>query len=190
MAGEAEFQERMFKPAGEKLAAASQAVTRDGTVPAIAREAIKDVRSTIMEVFFGQAERGHEPGAPLNPTQGEVAASRSEAVLSPAEIGRSGGVHGQPAARGNVHGTAAGQAPPSPAEIARSQGTVHGERGRDDGQVLANGNWADREMEREQRRQEGSDGNDQNERAKGRSLPEEEREKRQEQEQERGGRCR
>lgn len=35
---------------------------------AIVREAIKDVRSTIHEIFFGQRESFGEPGTPLNPT--------------------------------------------------------------------------------------------------------------------------
>jgi hypothetical protein len=35
---------------------------------AMAREAVKDVRSTVMEAFLGSPELGGEPGAPLNPT--------------------------------------------------------------------------------------------------------------------------
>jgi hypothetical protein len=35
---------------------------------AMAREAVKDVRSTVMETFLGSPELGGEPGAPLNPT--------------------------------------------------------------------------------------------------------------------------
>lgn len=37
-------------------------------VKAMAREAVKDVRSTVSEVFLGSAELGGEPGTPLNPT--------------------------------------------------------------------------------------------------------------------------
>ncbi|WP_435008071.1 hypothetical protein P12x_005340 [Tundrisphaera lichenicola] len=40
-----------------------------GEVKAIGREAMKDVRGTIMEVFFGKPEHQSEPGTPLNPTQ-------------------------------------------------------------------------------------------------------------------------
>jgi hypothetical protein len=35
---------------------------------AMAREAIKDVRSTVNETFLGSPELGGEPGTPLNPT--------------------------------------------------------------------------------------------------------------------------
>jgi hypothetical protein len=35
---------------------------------AIAREAVKDIRTTINEVFLDSPERGGEPGTPLNPT--------------------------------------------------------------------------------------------------------------------------
>jgi hypothetical protein len=35
---------------------------------AILREAVKDVRSTLHQVFFGQPEHMPEPGTPLNPT--------------------------------------------------------------------------------------------------------------------------
>jgi hypothetical protein len=34
----------------------------------LGREAIKDVRATMNEVFFGQGEHASEPGTPLNPT--------------------------------------------------------------------------------------------------------------------------
>lgn len=37
-------------------------------IKAIAREGIKDVRSTVNEVFFESPELGGEPGTPLNPT--------------------------------------------------------------------------------------------------------------------------
>lgn len=37
-------------------------------IKAIVREAIKDVRQTVNEVFFGKGEHAPEPGAPLNPT--------------------------------------------------------------------------------------------------------------------------
>ena len=59
MAGEAELNDRLEKLYHE--------VMSDGTVPAIVREAIKDVRNTFHEVFFGKSERGGESGAPLNP---------------------------------------------------------------------------------------------------------------------------
>ena len=40
------------------------------------REAIKDVRNTIREAFFGQREGIGEPGAPLNNTQAEISQDR------------------------------------------------------------------------------------------------------------------
>ena len=35
---------------------------------AMAREAVKDVRSTVNETFLGSPEFGGEPGTPMNPT--------------------------------------------------------------------------------------------------------------------------
>jgi hypothetical protein len=57
----------MATKSGGLVAAAYHRVMRDGTIAAIAREAVKDIRSTIMEIFFGKAERGSEPGTPLTP---------------------------------------------------------------------------------------------------------------------------
>jgi hypothetical protein len=37
-------------------------------VASLWREAVKDVRGTMNEVFFGQGEHASEPGTPLNPT--------------------------------------------------------------------------------------------------------------------------
>ena len=154
-----------FDQATRFLSAVSAAVTRDGTIPAMSREAVKDVRNTIHEVFFGQGEGRGEIGAPLNPTQGEVAADRQEEPASPL-------LSSDDLARGSepkvtVHG---------PAERA---GSVFHQEGT---------NWTDRILS--EREKENSGGADQNERAKGRSLPEEERQKEQEQEQERGERSR
>jgi hypothetical protein len=58
-----------------------------------------------------------------------------------------------------------GQPLPSPGDIARDNGDV----------FTAEKGFVDREMERREKTKE--DGNDQNERAKGRSLPDEEKEK-------------
>jgi hypothetical protein len=41
---------------------------------AMAREAIKDIRQTMNQVFFGQHEHAPEPGTPLNPTPQVVTA--------------------------------------------------------------------------------------------------------------------
>jgi hypothetical protein len=43
---------------------------------AMGREAIKDVRGTLMETFFGKPEHASEPGTALSPTMQEVSADR------------------------------------------------------------------------------------------------------------------
>lgn len=43
---------------------------------AMGREAMRDVRVTTQEVFFGQPEHASEPGTPFNPLASEVAAER------------------------------------------------------------------------------------------------------------------
>jgi hypothetical protein len=60
MAAENEMQE-YFNKVGEVAAVGYNATMRDGSIPAISREAIKDVRNTFNEVFFGRGERGSEP---------------------------------------------------------------------------------------------------------------------------------
>ncbi len=51
---------------------------------AMAREAVKDIRSTAMETFFGSPEQSTEPGVPLNPTQYEVTQERAgQEALTP-----------------------------------------------------------------------------------------------------------
>jgi hypothetical protein len=65
---------------------------------AMGREAIKDVRNTVHEVFFGQREGPGEPGAPLNYTQAEISQDRGlvggyQAMLD--AYASRGSVHGQ-----------------------------------------------------------------------------------------------
>lgn len=65
---------------------------------AMGREAIKDVRNTVHEVFFGQREGPGEPGAPLNYTQAEISQDRGlvdgyQAMLD--SYASRGSVHGQ-----------------------------------------------------------------------------------------------
>lgn len=43
---------------------------------AMAREAVKDVRQTLNETYFGQGEHAPEQGTPLNPTHFEVTKER------------------------------------------------------------------------------------------------------------------
>jgi hypothetical protein len=106
MAAENEIQE-FFEKVGELAGAGYNAAMRDGSIPAIGREAVKDVRNTIHEFFFGRGERGGEPGTPLNPLFHDIVQAReshesapeSPAVAlspSPADlVERSGTVHGQ-----------------------------------------------------------------------------------------------
>lgn len=65
---------------------------------AMGREAVKDVRNTVHEVFFGQREGPGEPGAPLNYTQAEISQDRGlvggyQAMLD--GYASRGSVHGQ-----------------------------------------------------------------------------------------------
>ena len=87
MAGDNAKTEGFFAWASGVVAATAQAATKDGTLKAMGREAVKDIRSSFMEVFFGQKEGFGEPGAPLNPTQGEVADDRKQ-LPSPEDIGK------------------------------------------------------------------------------------------------------
>jgi hypothetical protein len=51
---------------------------KDGTLPAMGREAVNDVRNTFNEVFFGKGERGPEAGTPLHPTFADILDARNE----------------------------------------------------------------------------------------------------------------
>ncbi len=64
---------------------------------AMGREAIKDVRGTLMESYFGKAEHASEPGTPLSPTMQEVSADRGL-------VGQYQAMLDHYASRGNVHG--------------------------------------------------------------------------------------
>jgi hypothetical protein len=111
MASENELNE-YFNHAVNVIATAYHHATRDGSVAALGREAIKDVRNTINEVFFGKGERGGEPGAPLNPLFHDIVEDRKShetalggglAAGKPMTAGQiasepeehRGGVHGQ-----------------------------------------------------------------------------------------------
>jgi hypothetical protein len=158
MAGLNDKNEAFFSKGKAVVANAYACGTVGGELAAMMREMIKDLRNTQHEVFFGQPERSGEPGAPLNPTQGEITADRQREASTPSGI-----------ARGSVHGPAM-------------------EKG---GQVLhqEQKSWEDRIKEERKGKQDGNEGSDQNERARGRSLPDEQREN-QRDEQERGGRGR
>lgn len=64
---------------------------------AMGREAIKDVRATLMETYFGKPEHVSEPGTPLSPTMQEVSADRGL-------VGQYQAMLDSYASRGSVHG--------------------------------------------------------------------------------------
>jgi hypothetical protein len=64
---------------------------------AMGREAIKDVRGTLMETYFGKPEHAPEPGTPLSPTMQEVSAERGL-------VGQYQAMLDSYASRGTVHG--------------------------------------------------------------------------------------
>lgn len=200
MAVEAEWEDRFFKQAEALIVSAAKASVRDGTVPSIGREAIKDVRNTIHEIFFGRPEGQNEPGTPLNPTQGEIAADRREAnhpygfsqsgvdyswpapgvdTAAPVSAGDIANDRDIPTPAATVHGQE--HSPNVPPAVAANAGDIAHDR---DGQVLEQKSWTQKERERQQMQDGGSEGYD---RQKERIKPEEERQERKEPE--RGGRC-
>jgi hypothetical protein len=64
---------------------------------AMGREAVKDVRATLMETYFGKPEHASEPGTPLSPTMQEVSADRGL-------VGQYQALLDSYASRGSVHG--------------------------------------------------------------------------------------
>ena len=81
--------------------------------------------------------------------------------------------------RGSVHGGAELRSPSAIAD-------AHGPGQASDGQILTQGKWTNEEKERQKAREEGNAENDQNERGRQRSLPEEQRAKERENEKDRG----
>ncbi len=55
---------------------AQQQPTLGAELAAMAREAVKDVRQTLMESYFGKPEHAPEMGTPLNPTPYETTEER------------------------------------------------------------------------------------------------------------------
>jgi hypothetical protein len=137
-----------------------------GSGPAIGREAIKDVRGTVNQVFFGQAEGVGEPGAPLNPLQSEVAEQRKEGADS---------LYG----KDDVHGGKVidPKRLPSPAEVAKEKRLYQKPADHGNAQTAAIEPESFTERLMRERRKTDEDATGQNERAKGRSLPDEQREK-------------
>ena len=112
-------------------------VMKDGTIAAMGREAIKDVRGTMHETWFGKNEHHGEAGAPLNPTQGEVAAERKGSVYGTERFA----TYRSPSQiidehRGSVHGQG-GQVVQSPSQIIDNhRNGVHGQDRSNNGNIL------------------------------------------------------
>jgi hypothetical protein len=64
---------------------------------AMGREAIKDIRGTVHETFFGKPEHASEPGTPLSPTMQEISADRGL-------VGQYQAMLDHYSSRGSVHG--------------------------------------------------------------------------------------
>lgn len=89
---------RMYSQTKSGLSSAWNAVTKDGTLAAAGRQGADELATALKA--FPETIQAQTPGTILNPTQGEIAASRST----------HGGVHG----RGN-----GGDGVRSPSEIAK-----------------------------------------------------------------------
>lgn len=176
------------------LASTWNAVTKDGTIAAAMRQGADEIGMALKA--FPDSIHVEEPGTILNPTQGEIASARGQApspsaTTSPSAIAKDGA--------GSVYGPdqaqAKGSSAPSPSEIAK-EGSSNGkdmspsrdqaqpspgEIARERGDVLEQEKaktWAQREDDRRAQAQQGGNADsDQNERAKGRNLPEEQRDK-------------
>jgi hypothetical protein len=179
------------------VASVFHAATRDGTLAAAFRQGASEIGQALKA--FPDSIHVQEPGTILNPTPGEIASARES--HAPAHAASPGAVARENA--GTVHGPepARGPATPSPSDIARGQAaTVHGQQqsnvqappspsdiahGNGDGQVLTQGKppdmgWAQWIEQQRKGNQGDNTSSDQNERQKGRSLPDEQREKDQE----------
>lgn len=170
------------------LSSVVNAATRDGTLAAAWRQGADEIGMALKA--FPESIQVEEPGTILNPTQGEIASARNHdpsPASSPSAIAKGGAIAGYVEGRGmildssglspsaiakegnsNGQSMSAGQAQPSPSDIARDRGSVLEQEKK---------TWAQREDDRRAQAQEGGADNDQNERAKGRNLPEEQREK-------------
>ena len=136
--------------AAKVAAAVYHSANRDGSIPAIGREAVADIRNTMHEMFFGKSERGGQPGTPGNPLFHDMVEARNDheaalasaAVPSPEPVPLPGDIVAQEH-RGSVYGPekgvlgpeqgvygpergGAGQSPnaglPLPGDIAHEQG--------------------------------------------------------------------
>jgi hypothetical protein len=183
MAGEnqnGENQKSENERGGGLLSGIYRAVMRDGSLAALAREAIKDIQSSFHEFAWGQSEHAREPGAPLSPMPSDIVQAREQYAPRPDLPSPGDIIHGRnftPAEQGQSY--MRGQAQSNEQTQQSVQGATRGE------QIAQIGPWTEREMEREQNR---GGGGDQNELFRARILPDEQRE--QQEEIERGGRGR
>jgi hypothetical protein len=76
---------------------AAQQPSLGAEIKAMGREAVKDIRNSVHQVFFSKGEGMGEPGAPMNPTMQEVTQQRDT-------LGKFTELLDQYAARGSVHG--------------------------------------------------------------------------------------
>lgn len=182
MAEQSDFQEKVTKsPAPTPNAPA--AVTRDGTMAAMGREALKDLRQAFMHVFFDCPEGAAELGTPLNPLPSEIRNSNradqhpyghqlpaTAAHISPAPTAGDIAHDRDTRPQGSVYGPETSRSSPTAGEIAHDR----------DGQVLQQeGKW---EEKIRQEREGGNADKDGYDRPQERIKPEEEREKQREQE--------
>lgn len=171
----------IFSIAKSALSSTFNAVTKDGTLAAAGRQGVDELGMALKA--FPDSIQSTVPGTIWNPTQGEIAANRSNQpagsnvhaspLPSPSEIARgnsSADLYGPEQARP--------QPLPSPSDIARDNGNVLESEKK---------GWVDREADRAKAKEGGNAENDQYERARGRVLPDEEKEKAKEQDQ---SRCR
>ena len=134
---------------------------RDGSLAALARDAVKSAQDTFHEVAFGQSDHTREPGSPLTPLFSDIAAARDsytpdQPLPSPSQIGKEG----------------------------KAAVTVHGPDRQDEKSQMPTPSQIGKEREEkswQQHVQEPRDnaensGNDQNERGRSRSLADEQRE--------------
>ena len=75
----------------------SQQPSLSAELAAMGREAVKDIRGTLMESYFGKPEHASEPGTPLSPTMQEVSVDRGV-------VGQYQAMLDSYSARGNIHG--------------------------------------------------------------------------------------
>lgn len=128
------------------ISALQHAVMKDGFIAAAGRQGAGEVGHFLKA--FPDSVQHDEPGTLWHPTQGEVAAAR----------------------RDDVHGNGQNTS------LHQENATTPGDSAAESAKPEPPKSFVEREMERRQKNQEdGNADNDQNERAKGRSLPDEQR---------------